>query len=339
MRALFFIMGEHMFTTFVRTKTLFKHRLKDLKDYKTVKIYIYELKKLGVNNGPFLYGLRERGEIWYDKDGNFRALRNGPVDPSLLLLTKKRAKVKAPLNELHLWMRGLLRHVSLDVPKETEIPVYFAAFLEHRDKSLDAFFSVDSFSGRVHSPVVNLKGELRLGLRFYGQKVVSLDVKQMQPTILAKVLSRSVGDNAFSTAIFDGEDVYMLLLRKNREINTRSQAKKFLFQLIFGKPMEDIGTMFEGDNEWVHWINSYKSRVEPKNPHKEDKHTNLAWLLQYSEVQVMTDIWKRLRAMEIPFLTIHDDVLVRATDKDRVYDVMYEVLKRHFKFFTITVTE
>lgn len=55
---------EHFFTTYVRTKTVFKHRLKDLKDYDAVKVYVF-LQKLGVNHGPLLYDLRARGEIWY----------------------------------------------------------------------------------------------------------------------------------------------------------------------------------------------------------------------------------------------------------------------------------
>jgi len=326
---------EHFFTTYIRTKTLFQHRLKDLKDYETVRIYLYELNKLGVNSGPLLYSLRERGEIWYDDRGSFRALKKGPVDPGLLDITRKRTKVRVPLTPLHIWMRDQLMNV--EIVTDEEVPVYFKAFLAHRAKNLEAFFTVDAFSGRVHTPVVNLKGALRLSLRFHGAKITSLDVKQMQPTILAKVLLDAIGENAFSTAIFNGEDVYMLLLRKNHTIKTRDEAKKLLFQLIFGKPMDDIGAMFHGGHEWVEWINSYKGRLEEKNPHWKDRHTNLAWLLQYSEVRVMTDIWSALKEAGIPFLTIHDDVLCREHDKDRVYRVMNEELKRHFKRFTITV--
>jgi len=327
---------EHIFTTYIRTKIVFKHRLKDLKDYDTVKIYMYELDKLGVNNGPLLYKLKRNGEIWYDGQGNFKVMREGPTDPSLLERTKKRVKVKAQLTLLHEWMRDQLMFVELDVPKG-ELPVYFKAFMEHRDEHLEPFFSVDSFSGRVHSPIVNLKSRLRKELKFHGGKCVSLDVKQMQPTVLAKILLDSIGGNSFSDSIFKGEDVYVLLQR-SAKLPTRADAKKFLFQLIFGKPMNDIGKMFSGNTEWVDWINDYKSRTETNNPHKEEKHTNLAWLLQYSEVQVMTGIWTELKQLEIPFLTIHDDVLCREGDEGEVYDVMDRQLKRHFSSFHITVT-
>jgi hypothetical protein len=327
---------EHFLTTYVRTKAVFKRRLKDLKDYDTVKIYKYELDKLGVNNGPLLYSLRERGEIWYDDKGNFKAVMKGPIDPLLLERTEKRRKVKAPLTPLHMYMMDQLLLVSLRVRDKGVIPVYFKAFLDHRRSDLEAFFTVDAFAGRVHTPVVNLKGSLRNSLRLAGEKVVSLDVRQMQPTILAKVLLGSVGPNSFSDAIFKGEDVYVLLQR-SAKLPDRDAAKKTLFKLIFGKPMNDIGKMFDGDTSWVDWINRYKSKTEPKNPHKRDMHTNLAWLLQFSEVQVMTGIWERLKNRRIPFLTIHDDVLCRVSDKRVVFSIMERELREHFTNFEITI--
>lgn len=324
---------EHFFTTYVRTKTVFKRRLKDLKDYDTVRIYIYELVKLGVNDGRLLYHLKETGQIDYDDKGNFKALRDGPVDPSILERTRRRERVKVELTDLHRYMRLQLMDVELP-SKSDDVSVYFKAFLAHRHNQLESFFTVDSFSGRVHTPVVNLKGHLRRLLKLRGEPIVSLDVKQMQPTILAKVLLDNVGVNSFSTAIFNGEDVYVLLQRSSH-LTSRSDAKLLLFRLIFGKPMDDIGKMFKGDTAWVKWINSYKSRIEPLNPHKEDRHTNLAWLLQYSEVQVMTGIWTRIKQMGLPFLTIHDDVLCRQQDRDTVYDIMHSELKTHFVSFKI----
>ena len=328
-------MAEHFFTTYVRTKTLFKNRFNGLKDYSDVKIYVYELKKLGVNNGPLLYSLKQAGEISYDKNGNFKALREGRVDPSLLERTKKRVRVSVPLTPLHEYMMLQLLHVTIDTDFE-RLPVYFKAFLTHRSRYLSAFFTVDSFAGRVHTPIVNLKGDLRKFIRLHGAPCISLDVKQMQPTILAKVLLQSVGPNSFSTAIFTGIDVY-LVLQEGAGLKTRDEAKKLLFQLIFGKPMDKIGKMFKGDVKWVEWINSYKKKTEARNPHKEDVHTNLAWLLQYSEVQVMTEVWQGLMNAGIPFLTIHDELLCLTRHKNQAYNIMSGVLSTHFSKFEINI--
>ena len=95
--------------------------------------------------------------------------------------------------------------------------------------------------------------------------------------------------------------------------------------------------MFQGGTGWVDWINRYKTTEEPLNPHWKNPHTNLAWLLQYSEVQVMTGIWKRLKALNTPFLTIHDELLCRTSDKEKVYGVMKSELAKHFRDFEINV--
>lgn len=326
---------EHYFTTYVRTKMVFLSRLKDLKTYDRVKVYLYELQKLNVN-GYILNKLRERGEIWYDEKGNFKALKEGSIDITLLDKTKKWDHVKGVLTKLHEYMKGVLSFVSIDA-KEEELPVYFRAFQRYRGGCLDNFFTVDGFSGRVHTPVVNLKGDLRSKLMIKGKKLCSLDVKQMQPLILSKLLEEGVGKNAFSDSINKGEDVYMLLLKQNATLRTRDEAKKFLYRLIFGHPLEDIGSMFEGDTRWVEWINRYKQNKEPRNPHGRDTHTNLAWLLQSKEVEVMTLVWQKLMDRGILFLTIHDDILVIKKDKCVVNDILNQELGRHFKKFEVII--
>lgn len=326
---------EHFFTTYVRTKLVFQRRLKDLLDYDRVKIHAYELRKLGVSDRTLEY-LQRTNQIGV-QGKLFWVLRPGPVVPAILERTKPLKK--GVLTPLHLYMRDQLRYVTLPPDMHGDLSVYFKAFLEHRNESLASFFSVDSFSGRVHTPIVNLKGALRRSLIFHGKRVVSLDVKQMQPTILAKVLYEAIGQNSFSSAIFNGEDVYNVL-KESAQLETRDEAKKFLFKLIFGAPKDDIKQMFKGDDvEWVTWINEYKSNVEYNNPHKAKPHTNLAWLLQYSEVRVMTEIWNVLKNEAIPFLTIHDDILCPVPYKDKVYVVMQRILGSHFKEYSIHVTE
>lgn len=293
------------------------------------------MNKLHVT-GETIFRLRELGEIMYDDVGCFKALDDGPIDVTLLEKTRKWGKVRRELTSLHVYMRDVLKLVTVDGSVD-DLPIYFRTFLLHRDKSLDMFFTVDGFSGRVHSPIVNLKGVFRSRLRINGKQLCSLDVKQIQPTILAKILKDNVGHNPFSSSVENGDDIYMLLLQQNDGLKNRDEAKKFLYRLIFGFPMEDIGSMFKGDTTWVRWINQFKSTNEPKNPHGRDMHTNLAWLLQTKEVEIMSSIWEKLRQKGIPFLTIHDDVLVMKEDRVVAYDIIYKELKLHFKQFEITI--
>ena len=325
-------MKEHLLTTFVRTKHVFKHRLKRLNAYDTVKIYVYELEKLGCNKGPLLWDLKQKGEIWYDNDGNFRAIKPGPIDPTLLDRTRKRVKVDVPLSSLHKWMRQQLMYVGIKTKQK--LPVYFQAFLDYRKTDLDSFFSVDAFSSRVHTPIVNLKGDLRYSLTLHGSPIASLDVKQMQPTILGRVLYDCIGPNSFSTSISQGKDVYVII-QEAASLPTRKEAKQYFFRLIFGKPMTDIETFFKNGSDWVRWINDYKSKPESRNPHCEHTHTNLAWLLQFSEVQIMTEIWQKLKNRNIPFLSIHDEILCRENDIEKTKKIMSSVLIQHFHHFEI----
>lgn len=334
-------MKEHRLTTFIRTKYVFQHRLKDLKDYEWVKVYNYELKNLGIGelHGGLLHYLLATGQIARKSDGRFKALnREGPVDPSLLEEAKRKTTMAQPeLTPLHIWMRKCLTGVKLVGVRKDDIPVYFKSFLKSKPEDLKYFFKVDTFSTRVHTPVVSLKGDLRFKMRLYDEPVVSLDVKQMQPTILAKILDDKVGANSFSDAIFKGEDVYVHL-KDAAKLASRKDAKEYFFQLVFGKPMNDIGRMFKGDTSWVDWINEYKRNPEPQNPHGKWKpHTNLAWLLQYSEVRVMTDVWRKLMEKNIPFLTIHDEILCKVSDQEKARGFMEEELRKHFKHFSITV--
>lgn len=328
---------EDLLVKFIRTKLVFNHRFKDLKQYDSVKVYVYELDKLGLNHGPLLYGLKKKKIIDYDNEGNFKVLIPGPIEPHLLQLVK-RNRVSAPMKPVHFWMREQLKAVTLPGVARKDIPVYFRAFMDEKNRDISPFFSVDTFSGRVHTPVVNLKGELRFKIRFHGSPVVSLDVKQMQPTILAKVLDERMGVNSFTDAINQGKDVYEHI-QNEAGLESRDAAKKYLFQLIFGQPKSDIGEMFTGDKSWVEWINGYKSVTEYLNPHKRKTHTNLAWLLQTNEVQIMTGLWLKLMHRDIPFLTIHDEILCRPQDKEVVFELMEKELKKHFKVFKINVSK
>ena len=327
---------EDRFTTYVRTRTVHQLRLKDLPSYDTVKLFVYELKKLGVD-GQKLHMLQQRGEIQYDSLGNFKALNPGKIDIDLLEKTKRYSTKNGEITDVHIYMRDVLIRVTIDIG-EDELPIYFKNFLIHRGDHPTFFFSVDGFSGRVHTPVCNLKSALRKHLRLDGEKLISLDVRQMQPIILGKVLFDNVGLNPFSSTIEKGKDVYDLLLCQNSSISTREEAKKMLFKLIFGYPMDKISSMFQGDNKWVEWINFFKSNTEKQNPHFRDTHTNLAWLLQSKEVEIMTSAWRRLMRENIPFLTIHDDILVKECHKDTTFKILHEVLSKYFKKFEIVVT-
>lgn len=316
---------EHQFITYIRTKMLFQQRLRHLSN-NNVFIHECDLQRFNVSK-ELLFHFEQTKQI--QRENNlFRVLNSGNVDLSLL---KKQGTKLTPLHE---WMRDILNMVIL--PDRINAPVYFDTFLKCRDKYMSLFFIVDEFCGRVHTPVSSLKHELRPFLILCNEKTISLDVSQMQPTLLANILLQNVGENSFSNAINEGVDVYVMLQNK-AQLKSREEAKKRFFQILFGKPNKELEQLFDGEN-WIKWINDYKIINEPRNPHgKEKPYSNLAWLLQNYEVFIMSKVWRSLAENAIPFLSVHDEIICRQSDIEKVKTIFSTELSKHFKSYKINI--
>lgn len=316
---------EHKIITYIRTKQLFQQRLKQQAD-DSVYLHERELKFFKVTLAELKH-MEQSGHILRVED-RFRVLQPGAVDLSLI---RKKGAIES---NLHKYMKQFLMYV--DLPKGIQAPIYFNAFLKCRTKYLDLFFTVDLFSNRVHTPVSSLSREIRPFLILCGEGTVSLDVAQMQPTLLANVLFDHIWKNSFSDAVFQGKDVYQML-QSMASLKSREEAKKRFFEVLFGKPNNYLQKLFEGES-WIAWINEYKSNPEPRNPHtKEKQHSNLAYLLQSYEVSIMSIIWRNLAEAGISFLSVHDEIICRKSDASNVERIMTDVLSKHFISFHINV--
>jgi hypothetical protein len=93
-----------------------------------------------------------------------------------------------------------------------------------------------------------------------------------------------------------------------------------------------------GDADWITWINQYKSQVEPRNLHNKGKlHNNLAWLLQSTEVNLMRKVWHDLIKAGIPFLSVHDEIIVKQSDQLIAENIFTSVLDQEFTFFKLNI--
>lgn len=238
----------------------------------------------------------------------------------------------APMTDLHRYMMKCV--CDADLSEDVEMTAYWQMFIRHRKRYAELFFTVDTFAGRVHTPTSGMSKELRPFLLLRGEPVVSFDVSQMQPTLLANVLHDNIGNNEFTDTIDAGVDVYVML-QKKAGLLTRNHAKKLFFQMLFSKPSNEMEMLFKGAN-FIQWINQYKSVLDARNPHgKEKTYSNLAWLLQTYEVSVMSEIWYKLASNTVPFLTVHDEVICRHTESIIAETLISEVLSKHFKKFKL----
>ena len=92
-----------------------------------------------------------------------------------------------------------------------------------------------------------------------------------------------------------------------------------------------------GNAEWITWVNDLKSKEMEANPHTMEKqHSNLAWLLQTTEVKIMREVWQGLHDAGIVFLSVHDEVIVKAKDIADAELIFSNVLSKYFRYYKLS---
>jgi hypothetical protein len=325
---------EHKFITYIRTLQFWELRLKGKNPYDFVFFSLKKAKERFNISDTDLQKFISQKEIEIQETDSgkgytykrFKVLVSGPID---LQLIERKSKPLTPLTNK---MKMYLNEVSL--PLNSECSLYFEAFLKYRKYNLDLFFSVDLFSNRVHTPVTNLKSEIREKLLLKGEKTISLDVCTMQPLLLGKILNNQIGENDFSNWINSGNDIY-LMLKEKANLSNRKEAKEKFFQILFSKPNQNLSQIFGGAN-WIEWVNKLKSVKIESNPNTNEKeHSNLAWLLQTTEVKLMEKVWSLLINRNIPFLSVHDEIIVRYSDYQKAKEIIESVLRNEFVYYKL----
>jgi hypothetical protein len=327
-------MNHNNFVTYIRTLQFWQLRLKDKNPHQHIYISQKDIKcRFGIDSTSIQL-LNDEKEIEVKKQTTkkghsinlYRALKPGPINLGLLPTKNKEF---APLQRQ---MMNYLHDVSL--PPESEATIYFKAFLEYRKYNIELFFIVDNFSKRVHTPVTSFKSELRTNILLRGQPTSSLDVATMQPLLLGKILYNEIGPNEFSNWINEGKDIYTML-QTITQLKDRNEGKEKFFEILFGKANNELSKMFN-DANWIRWINEYKSKPDARNPHTiEKQYSNLAWLLQSTEVNIMAEIWQLLANEGIIFLSVHDEIIVRTKDLPKAKELFESVLKKYFTYFKL----
>ena len=321
------------FPTYVRTKMFWRSRLRDVDIFDDVFVHKDQLKQVDLKaleaakEIVLIYHTVQNAHKSFYHVPHYVPLKAGPIAP--YLLEPQRGQ---QLDSLTTKMRSYLQMVSLK--EDSGSTDYFNLFLELKNQYLNLFFTVDLFSGRVHTPVSSFKREYRPNILIEGEQTSSLDVSTMQPTLLGKILEIQIGINEYSEWINEGIDIYLIIQSKGK-LDSRDKAKKRFFEILFSKPNKQLAELF-GNANWINWINEIKSKPLEANPRSQKKqHSNLAWLLQTSEVKIMREVWQGLVNANIFFLSVHDEVIIKVIDAKKAEEILNNVLTKHFKFYKL----
>ena len=324
------------FIEYIRTKQFMLNALKGVDPNTFVFISMNEIKsRFLVNPHEDIKHLIEAGEIAVQENKSpkgykyylYKVLKAGYYD--LNLIEPKGIELTRTTER----MMNILKDVSLK--KDSPSTQYFNSFLEHKNHLLRIFFNVDYFSGRVHTPITSFKSEYRNNILIDEVETVSLDVVTMQPVLLGAILKKTIGENEFSSWINEGKDIY-LMLQSKAKLKSRNEAKKRFFEILFSRANDSLQMMF-GNSSWITWINEIKSKPFEANPRTLEKnHSNLAYILQTSEVNIMTEVWSKLLDSGIKFLSVHDEIIIKYSDHDKARKIFNSVLSKYLSYFRLS---
>lgn len=216
---------------------------------------------------------------------------------------------------------------------------HLMAFNTATGDEIFGFITQDSFSGRIHTPITVIPRYLKKQdiIEYNGESMVELDIKTFQPLLLAVIL----GDTDYSRWYFSVDDCYVEL-QKEFDLPSRESAKEFFYQLVFGTKYGKSHKLFcERFPEAGNMLTNWKTTFDSTNPNsyktlkngrvRSNFHSNVSMRTQRAEVKFMRMIWGALGRNKIPFVTIHDAVLVPESYADRAEQLFKHYLEIRFR--------
>ena len=198
----------------------------------------------------------------------------------------------------------------------------------------------DDYGGRLYHLFSNIPRDFRRKIKIGGKEVVEIDIKASQPSFLCLLFEKG-SRLKFTKGIFEkynneqyikiakeyGMDIYKYMAIKlkgkrfENHATVRVNMKQIFFQLVFGKPRTRLGMYKKKEvcnklfgPEFYKFLSELASLdLEVGLSHK---HKNLSFLLQKTECTFLNKLMEEMG--DIPFLPIHDSLMVRTTDAKKV---------------------
>jgi hypothetical protein len=187
----------------------------------------------------------------------------------------------------------------------------------------------DNFSGRVYNIATGVPRFVRSYIRIQGEPVAEIDMRSSHAVLLWKIVPRTDFITFLTSSTSRGLDIYDRL-GEILGINERREVKFKFLRALYSRPSsrysQDFKRIFPQAAEILEGIKSTENKRNPSNGR--GTHTNLAFKLLNLEVKLFRQVWEGLYLEGIPFLSIHDGVLVPVSQVARARGIMEAILRR-----------
>ncbi|MGG5209805.1 hypothetical protein ACQWU4_12710 [Chryseobacterium sp. MIQD13] len=230
-------------------------------------------------------------------------------------------------------------------------------------------FFVDNTAGRLHTPITQLKSELRQYLKWKGKVLCSVDISNSQPYLLQSLMNVELFErcnmadriNAVNPAIDTTrlKNLIASISSKKDVISFNQIVTSGRFYENFGKLLKENGeligvpdekikekvkeiifTTFFSKNSAIRYRNIIKlfKRTFPNvykviSAVKKAKHNTLAIILQNLEAEIILhNVCKKLNKKypAVPLFTLHDSVITTEDNVELVEKTIQQTMKKFF---------
>lgn len=189
------------------------------------------------------------------------------------------------------------------------------------NSSEDVGWTTDTFMSRVYTPVSNLKGEVRDHIEIEQEETVRVDVRNSIPQHMVLYLEDAIEmDEGFKELVKENR-IYEHIMDEVKV--DRDGAKKYLFKAIFGEKSYKYGKPY--NRYAIKMADLFPELINSLDNIKEKKGYNfIASMIFNTESDNILSITEELLSENIKVLTVHDEFIVKASEKDRVVSLLNE---------------
>lgn len=191
------------------------------------------------------------------------------------------------------------------------------------------FVKQDNFGGRVYTVATGLPRWVRPYLRLADEEIVEIDLYAAHPTLLYNLLEETDFGAFIRNCTRYNEDIYTMY-QDMISAGSRGEAKLRFLRGVYGRVNSkyylEFKASFPGAGVILDEIKTVFSRTNPSRG--KGAHTNLVFKITKREVKIFSKVWTALDGERIPFIPLHDAIILRRSDLEAGLEIIQTIIRR-----------